>query len=250
MRLYGLRKDRTHHESAEGAAEPCFLCCQHHTQAQTQGEDDQRLVIQMFLHLAYQCRDNQYAAYEPSHKRNDQIDYLACQLGSLELMADGNTREQYHQYHSHHVLNDQDAGSSLHETLLTQPRLVDSLHHDSGARHTKHTCQEQGVYHVEFSVPTHEIAEEHHARDNCQCADCCHLTAADKVLQAELQTDAEQHEQHTDVAPLLHVVGIHEALAKQIRTYQDTCYDIAQHHRLFQELKQNTDYSCCNHQNV
>ena len=40
----------------------------------------------MFLHHAYQCRDNQYAAYEPSHKRNDQIDNLACQLGSLELI--------------------------------------------------------------------------------------------------------------------------------------------------------------------
>ena len=147
-------------------------------------------------------------------------------------MADGNTGEQYHQYHSHHILNDEDAGRSLDETLLTQACLVNGLHHDSGTRHTEHACQKQGVDHVKISILSHGVAQEHHAHDDCQRTYCCHLAAADEVLQAELQTDAEQYEQHADVAPLLHVVRINKGLAKQIRTYQDTCNDITQHHRL------------------
>ena len=232
MRLDCLGKDRTHHEGTERTAEACFLCRQHHAEAQTQGEDDERLVIQVVFKFAYQCRDNQYSADEPCREGNGQIDNLAGQLGSLELMADGYAGEQYHQYHRYDILYDKDAGCSLDETLLTQAGLVDGLHHNRGARHAKHARQEQRVDHVKIGIHAHEIAKEHHAHNDGQCTYCSHLAATDEVLQAELQTDAEQDEQHTDVAPSLYVVRIHKGLAKQMRAYQDTCNDIAQHYRL------------------
>ena len=115
------------------------------------------------------------------------------------------------------------------KALLAQTCLVDGLHHDSGARHAEHASQEKGVDHVEFCIPSHEIAKEHHTYDDGQCTYCRHLAATDEVLQAELQTDAEQHKQNADVAPGLYVITIHKRLAKQMRAYQDSCHDIAQH---------------------
>ena len=92
--------------------------------------------------------------------------------------------------------------------------------------------QEQGVDHIKASIPSHKVAKKHHAHDDGQCTYGCHLAAADEVLQAELQTDAEQYKQHTDVAPCLHIVCIYKGLAKQIWTYQHTCHDITQHYWL------------------
>jgi len=117
-------------------------------------------------------------------------------------------------------------------TFIFHACLVDGLHHNGGARHAEHTGQEQRVDHVKSSIPAHEITHQHHTKNDGQRAYCRYLAAADEVLQAELQTDAEQDKQHTDVAPCLDVIGIHKGLTKQIRAYQDTSYDITQHHRL------------------
>ena len=77
-----------------------------------------------------------------------QIDDLAGQFGTFELMTDGDAGEQHHQHDRHDILHNQDAGGSLDETLLFHACLINGLHHDSGARHTKHTRQEKGVDHI------------------------------------------------------------------------------------------------------
>ena len=44
-----------------------------------------------------------------------------------------------------------------------------------------------------------------------------------------------------------YVLHIHQFLAKQVRTNQYTGYNIAQHNRLLQQLKQQTYHACRNH---
>jgi len=191
MRLHRLGQDGTHDESTEGTAETSFLGRQHHAQTQTKGEDDQRLVIQVFLHFTNQRRDNQDTADEPCCQRDGQIDNLAGQFGTFELMADGDAGEQYHQHHSHYILDNQNAGCSLDETFIFHACLVDGLHHNGGARHAEHTGQEQRVDHVKSSIPAHEITHQHHTKNDGQRTYCRYLATADEVLQTELQTDAE-----------------------------------------------------------
>ena len=101
-----------------------------------------------------------------------------------------------------------------------------------------------------MGILAHGVAKEHHTTDDSQRTDCCHLAAADEVLEAELQADAEQHKQHADVAPCLDVFLIHPGPSKQIGAYQDAGNDIAQHYRLLQKLKNEADYRGSNHQNI
>ena len=204
----------------------------------------------MFLDFAQQRRDNQDAADEPHRERDGQHEHLVEQFSAFELMADGDTGEQHHQHYCHYILHNQDAGSTLNETLLAHACLVDDLHHDRGARHAEHACQEQRVDHIQSGIVAHQVAPCHHTQDDGHGANGCHLAAADEVLEAELQTDAEQHKQHADVAPGLHVFLIHKGLAKQVRAYQHTGHDITQHHWLLQKLKNDTDHSSRDHQDI
>ena len=204
----------------------------------------------MFFHFAYQRRDNQYSSDEPCCERDGQNEHFVEQFATFKLMADGYTGEQHHQHHSHHILYYQDTCGTLDETLILHACLVDGLHHNGGARHTKHTRQEKGIDHIKLGIRSHEIAQYHHSTDDGHCAYCRHLAAADEVLQTELQSDAEQDEQHADIAPSLYVSLIYDSLTKEMRTYQYACNDISQHHRLLYQLKQYTDHSGRNHQNV
>ena len=59
-----------------------------------------------------------------------------------------------------------------------------------------------------------------------------------------------QHEQHSDVAPSLDVMGIYECVTEEVGAHEHTGYDVTEHDGLFHQLEQQADDTRRNHQYI
>ena len=247
VRLDRLGENSTHDKRTESTTEARFFGREHHTEAQTEGKDDERLVIQIGFDLAQQRRDNQYTAHEPHNERNGQNEHFIEQLFAVELVLDSDTGEQHHKYDRYHIFDNQDTRGPFDEARLAQSGFIDGFHDDGGRGHTEHTSQEKRVHAIQLSPLADAEAQQHHTADDGQCAYRRHFAGSDEVLDTELQTDTEEHEKHADIAPRLDIMSIHPRVAERIRPHQHTGYDIPENNRLLEQFENQADDAGRNH---
>ena len=248
VRLDGLGENRTHYKSAKGTAEARLLCRQNHAEAETESEDNKRLVVQIRFDFAQKCRNNKNTKDKPYDKRNSQNNHFIEQFGAFKLVLDSDTGEQNHEHDRHYVFNNQNARSPFHEALFAQSGLVNRLHNNSSTGHTEHTRQKERVHHVQAGEISDSVSQRHHSHNNRRRSYSRHFAALQKILDPELQTDTEKDEEDTDVTPRLDVLGIvNKTLAEEIRPHNHSGYNIAEHNRLFQQFEEQTDDAGSNH---
>ena len=165
-------------------------------------------------------------------------------------MLDGDTGEQHHEHDRHYIFDDQNTRCPFDETRFAQSGFIHRFHHDGRRRHTEHTGKEQGVQAIHLCPFADTETEQHHTADDGQRTDGCHFAGSDEVLDTELQTDTEQHEQHTNVTPSFDVIGTYPRLTEQVRPHQHTGDDVTQHDRLLEQFEYQADNARGNHQNV
>ena len=241
LNAFGIHRfcqHRTHHKGSQGAAETCLNSQQHHAEAESDGENGQRLVVEVLLELLQEGRDERDAQHKPQGDVHDQFAHLPQQFLSFKFVLHGDGRQQHHQHHGKEVFHNQNAEAHTCKAVATQSRLFYRLEHDGGRGHTEHTAQEQGVHAVQPEQMSRHHTGNHHAHHDDACANQSRAAHLQQFLERELQPEAEQEEKHTNFAPRLGVLFVvNPRFAQHVRSHQHTCHDVPQHHGLLEQFE-------------
>ena len=125
--LHRFRQDGTHDESAERGGESRLGGDDHHAEAQTEGDHQQRLVVHQFPGVLEDQRDQEQAHHEPQHEEEGELEDAPEHLPALDAVGDGHGRQEDHEHDGKDVLQDQDAEHQTGEFLVPQPEILEGL---------------------------------------------------------------------------------------------------------------------------
>ena len=236
--INGLCQHRAHDESTQRAAESCLHSQQHHAKTESNGEDGQRLVVEVLLEFLQERRDEQDAHDKPDGDVHDQLAHLPQEFLAFKLVLHGNGGEQHHEHHREEVFHDEDAETDTRKAMAAESCLLNGFEHDGGGGHTQHTSQEQGVHASQTQEMSRQHTRYHHAHHNDTRTDDSSTAHFQQFLERELQSETEQEEEYTNLAPCLHVLLVgHPQSTQHVRSHQHTCHDVTQHDGLFECLE-------------
>ena len=238
-----LGQDGAHHEGAQGGREAGLRGDQHHAQAKPHADDQQRLAAQEALGLLQERGDQVDAHHEAEEQEHAQLHHAAQQLHALDRLAHGHGGEQYHQQDGEEILDHEDAEHDAREMLVAQAHVVEGLEDDGGRRHREHAAQEEAVHLPPAQGETRGVAERHHAHHHRDGADDGRAAHLHQLLEAEVEPQGEEQEDHADVGPGVDALHVgHRRDLLHGGAGQDAGHDVAQHDGLLQLLEQQGEH--------
>ena len=123
----GFGKDAAHDECTERRTEACAFGQEHHTQAETQRHDGERLVVEMLLAHTQQGRDKEEAHSKPEEQVCSQLAYLPRHLRTVERLIDGQRCQKHHQHDGKEVFDHKDTETYVCKLLLTKAQVIERL---------------------------------------------------------------------------------------------------------------------------
>ena len=248
LSLDGFGKDAAHDECTERRTEACAFGQEHHTQAETQRHDGERLVVEMLLADAQQGRDKEKARSKPEEQVCSQLAYLPRHLRTVERLIDGQRCQKHHQHDGKEVFDHKDTETYVCKLLLTKAQVIERLEDNRRRRHAEHTAEEERIHLVPSHGATEEESARHHAHHDRKAADERRSAHLHQFLVRELKTEGEQQEDDANLAPDLHAFLIADPTgAENVRAHQQTGHNVAEHYRLFQKLAHQAREACCQH---
>ena len=239
MAFSGFRKNGTYYECTKSGGESHAVGNDHHGEAETEGDNQQVFIVDIFFELPQQCRNQIDTDHKPDNQEEDEFhdahQHLLAGRGMLTRRDGGN---QHHHHHGHNVLDDQYHHREVGKRLPFEVQILESLDDDGGRGHRQHTAEEDAFHDTPAHDDTEQRTHAHHTDDADKRGNEGLTAHRHQFLEAKFQSDPEHHEDDTDFGPGLHFSNVCDGGEHmQVRSHQETGHQIPQYKGLLQKLK-------------
>ena len=208
----GFGQNRADDEGAQCRREPHTVGDDHHTEAETDGDNQKVLIVDVALEFPQQRGYQIDSDHKPENQEEDELhdaqQHLPARRG---VFTGGDGGDQHHQHHGHDVLDNEHHRGEARERLVLELHVIKGFDDDGGRGHRQHTAEEEALH----RPPPHHEAEQRahpdHAEDAEEGGDEGLAAHRHQFLEAEFQTDGEHHEDDTDFGPDFHIAHIRDS---------------------------------------
>src|SRR5690606_17880093 len=146
---FSLRRfsdNRTHDERPKLSREASMSCEHDHTQAQTDGEDEQCLSVEQCSCPPEQRWQQKDPTQEPERQEEDKLDDSVHDLHALKFLSHGDGGEQHHEENDDDVFHDKDSENNSGVLPGFHSKFIKCPNDDRRGRTREHPTQEQAIH--------------------------------------------------------------------------------------------------------